>query len=179
MLSQRCIRSVINRSSIVPSTSTCISINTTAAAAAAVRYPSHQHQHQHTSASSYHTSSQLSQQAASPEAKKDPPKGYIRVSVDGTEVDIPNGYTVLQACEAVGITIPRFCYHDRLSVAGNCRMCLVEVEKSPKPVASCAMPAMPNMKIKTTTPQVHKAREGVMEFLLMNHPLDWYVHKLA
>lgn len=79
---------------------------------------------------------------------------------------------MLQACNAAGVEIPRFCYHQRLSIAGNCRMCLVEVEKSPKPVASCAMPAMPGMKIKTTTPLVKKAREGVMEFLLLNHPLD-------
>ncbi|CBI33579.3 unnamed protein product, partial [Vitis vinifera] len=80
--------------------------------------------------------------------------------------------TVLQACEVAGVDIPRFCYHSRLSIAGNCRMCLVEVEKSPKPVASCAMPALPGMKIKTSTPVAKKAREGVMEFLLMNHPLD-------
>jgi NADH dehydrogenase (ubiquinone) Fe-S protein 1 len=70
------------------------------------------------------------------------------------------------------VDVPRFCYHSRLSIAGNCRMCLVEVVKSPKPVASCAMPVMPNMEIKTTTPLVKKAREGVMEFLLINHPLD-------
>eukprot|EP00889_Picochlorum_renovo_P007573 jgi/Picre1/34603/NNA_002071.t1 len=75
-------------------------------------------------------------------------------------------------CEAGGVDIPRFCYHQRLSIAGNCRMCLVEVEKSPKPVASCAMPANPGMNIKTDTPLVKKAREGVMEFLLANHPLD-------
>jgi NADH-quinone oxidoreductase chain G len=85
---------------------------------------------------------------------------------------VEKGCTVLQACEEAGIHVPRFCYHDRLSIAGNCRMCLVEVEKSPKPVASCAMPAMPGMKISTNTPLVHKAREGVMEFLLANHPLD-------
>lgn len=96
----------------------------------------------------------------------------MKVNVDGKDVDVPKGVTVLQACEEAGVEIPRFCYHDRLSIAGNCRMCLVEVEKSPKPVASCAMPAMPGMKIKTTTPLVHKAREGVMEFLLANHPLD-------
>jgi NADH dehydrogenase (ubiquinone) Fe-S protein 1 len=87
-------------------------------------------------------------------------------------VKIPKGMTVLQACEVAGVDIPRFCYHSRLSIAGNCRMCLVEVEKSPKPVASCAMPALPGMKIKTDTPLAKKAREGVMEFLLMNHPLD-------
>ncbi len=82
------------------------------------------------------------------------------------------GTTVLQACEAAGKEIPRFCYHERLSIAGNCRMCLVEQEKAPKPIASCAMPAADNMVIKTDTPLVKKAREGVMEFLLINHPLD-------
>lgn len=96
----------------------------------------------------------------------------MKVIVNDEEIEIPNGATVLQACETAGVYIPRFCYHDRLSIAGNCRMCLVEVEKSPKPVASCAMPAMPGMNIKTDTTQVHRAREGVMEFLLQNHPLD-------
>ncbi|KAL6501392.1 hypothetical protein OROGR_026525 [Orobanche gracilis] len=101
------------------------------------------------------------------------PDDAIEVFVDGYPVKIPKGMTVLQACEIAGVDIPRFCYHDRLSIAGNCRMCLVEVEKSPKPVASCAMPALPDgMKIKTDTPLAKKAREGVMEFLLMNHPLD-------
>ncbi|XP_038893090.1 NADH dehydrogenase [ubiquinone] iron-sulfur protein 1, mitochondrial [Benincasa hispida] len=100
------------------------------------------------------------------------PEDAIEVFVDGYPVKIPKGMTVLQACEIAGIDIPRFCYHSRLSIAGNCRMCLVEVEKSPKPVASCAMPALPGMKIKTDTPLAKKAREGVMEFLLMNHPLD-------
>ncbi len=95
-----------------------------------------------------------------------------KVTVDGTEVEIAAGSTVLQACEAVGVEIPRFCYHERLSIAGNCRMCLVEVEKSPKPVASCAMPINEGMVIKTDTPMVHKARKGVMEMLLINHPLD-------
>ncbi|KAK4800272.1 hypothetical protein SAY86_020759 [Trapa natans] len=96
----------------------------------------------------------------------------LEVFVDGYPVKIPKGFTVLQACEVAGVDIPRFCYHSRLSIAGNCRMCLVEVEKSPKPVASCAMPALPGMKIKTDSPVAKKAREGVMEFLLMNHPLD-------
>ncbi|KAK1262829.1 hypothetical protein QJS04_geneDACA011993 [Acorus gramineus] len=100
------------------------------------------------------------------------PEDAIEVFVDGYPVKIPKGMTVLQACEVAGVDIPRFCYHSRLSIAGNCRMCLVEVEKSPKPVASCAMPALPGMKIKTNTPVAKKAREGVMEFLLMNHPLD-------
>jgi NADH dehydrogenase (ubiquinone) Fe-S protein 1 len=76
------------------------------------------------------------------------------------ETQVPRGVTVLQACEQAGVDVPRFCYHDRLSIAGNCRMCLVEVEKTPKPVASCAMPAMPDMKILTDTPMVSKAREG-------------------
>jgi NADH dehydrogenase (ubiquinone) Fe-S protein 1 len=96
----------------------------------------------------------------------------ITVTVDGESVQIPKGATVLHACDAAGIDVPRFCYHQRLSIAGNCRMCLVEVTKSPKPVASCAMPAMPGMEIKTTTELVKRAREGVMEFLLANHPLD-------
>ncbi|XP_077236009.1 NADH-ubiquinone dehydrogenase [Tasmannia lanceolata] len=100
------------------------------------------------------------------------PEDAIEVFVDGFPIKIPKGMTVLQACEVAGVDIPRFCYHSRLSIAGNCRMCLVEVEKSPKPVASCAMPALPGMKIKTNTPIAKKAREGVMEFLLMNHPLD-------
>lgn len=94
------------------------------------------------------------------------------VYVDGSEIEVQNGVTVMQACEQAGVDIPRFCYHQRLSIAGNCRMCLVEVEKAPKPVASCAAPIRPGMSIKTTTPQVKKAREGVMEFLLANHPLD-------
>jgi len=96
----------------------------------------------------------------------------IKVNVDGKDYDIVDGSTVMQACEEAGVDVPRFCYHDRLSIAGNCRMCLVEVVKSPKPVASCAMPATPGMKILTDTNLVKKAREGVMEFLLANHPLD-------
>ena len=95
-----------------------------------------------------------------------------KLTVDGVEVEVEEGMTVLQACEAAGAEIPRFCYHDRLSIAGNCRMCLVEMEKAPKPVASCAMPAGEGMVIHTNTPTVKKAREGVMEFLLINHPLD-------
>lgn len=95
-----------------------------------------------------------------------------KVTVDGIEVEVPNGASVLQACEAAGAEIPRFCYHERLSVAGNCRMCLVEVEKAPKPVASCAYPVMDGMKVFTDTAMVRNARRGVMEFLLINHPLD-------
>ncbi|HEY4136349.1 MAG TPA: NADH-quinone oxidoreductase subunit NuoG [Alphaproteobacteria bacterium] len=95
-----------------------------------------------------------------------------KVTIDGTEIEVPAGATVIQACEAAGVEIPRFCYHERLSIAGNCRMCLVEVEKSPKPVASCAMPVNEGMVVKTDTPMVLKARKGVMEMLLINHPLD-------
>jgi NADH-quinone oxidoreductase subunit G len=95
-----------------------------------------------------------------------------KLTVDGIEVEVPAGATVLQACEAAGVEVPRFCYHERLSIAGNCRMCLVEMEKAPKPVASCAMPAADGQVVLTTTPKVKKAREGVMEFLLINHPLD-------
>jgi NADH-quinone oxidoreductase subunit G len=95
-----------------------------------------------------------------------------KLTIDGVEVEVPAGTTVIQACEKIGVEIPRFCYHERLSIAGNCRMCLVEMEKSPKPIASCAMPVADGMVIKTDTPMVHKARKGVMEFLLINHPLD-------
>ena len=95
-----------------------------------------------------------------------------KLKVNDIEVEIDEGLTVLQACEKAGVEIPRFCYHEKLSIAGNCRMCLVEMEKSPKPVASCAMPAAEGMNIKTNTPFVEKARKGVMEFLLANHPLD-------
>ncbi|MFS0736407.1 NADH-quinone oxidoreductase subunit NuoG [Sphingomonas sp. 1P06PA] len=95
------------------------------------------------------------------------------LTVDGIEVEVPAGATVLQACEAAGKEIPRFCYHERLSIAGNCRMCLVEVKPGPpKPQASCALPAADKMEVFTTTEKVKKAREGVMEFLLINHPLD-------
>ncbi len=95
-----------------------------------------------------------------------------KIIVNNKEIEFEEGMTVLQACELAGAEIPRFCYHERLSIAGNCRMCLVEMEKSAKPIASCAMPATDGMKIKTNTPFVDKARKGVMEFLLANHPLD-------
>ena len=95
-----------------------------------------------------------------------------KLTVDGIEVEVPNGSAVIQACEQAGVEIPRFCYHERLSVAGNCRMCLVEIEKAPKPVASCAFPVADGMVVKTDTPMVRNARRGVMEFLLINHPLD-------
>src|ERR671911_1892817 len=103
-----------------------------------------------------------------------------KVKVDGIEIEVPAGATVLQACELAGKEIPRFCYHERLSIAGNCRMCLVEVKGGPKPVASCAWavrdcrpgPKGEPPEISTRSPMVKKAREGVMEFLLINHPLD-------
>src|SRR5688572_28336364 len=95
------------------------------------------------------------------------------VTVDGQEIEVPNGATVLQACELAGKEIPRFCYHERLSIAGNCRMCLVEVKPGPpKPQASCALPATEGQEIRTDSQMVKLAREGVMEFLLINHPLD-------
>ena len=103
-----------------------------------------------------------------------------KIIVDGEEIEVPNSYTLLQAAEAAGREIPRFCYHERLSVAGNCRMCLVELVGAPKPAASCAMNVRdmrggPNGEppaMNTLSPMVKKAREGVMEFLLINHPLD-------
>ncbi|GFY63968.1 NADH-ubiquinone oxidoreductase 75 kDa subunit, mitochondrial [Trichonephila inaurata madagascariensis] len=96
----------------------------------------------------------------------------LEVYIDDKLVLVDPGTTVLQAAAMVGVEIPRFCYHERLSIAGNCRMCLVEVEKSPKPVAACAMPVMNGWKVKTNSDMTRKAREGVMEFLLINHPLD-------
>ena len=95
-----------------------------------------------------------------------------KILINGKEIEFEKGMTVLQACELADVEIPRFCYHEKLSIAGNCRMCLVEMEKSPKPIASCAMPAAEGMNIKTNTTLVEKARKGVMEFLLANHPLD-------
>ena len=96
----------------------------------------------------------------------------LKLKVNDIDVEVEEGLTVIQACEKAGVEIPRFCYHEKLSIAGNCRMCLVEIEKSPKPVASCAMPAAEGMIIKTNTPNIEKSRKGVMEFLLANHPLD-------
>ena len=96
----------------------------------------------------------------------------LKLKVNDTEIEVEEGLTVLQACEKAGVEIPRFCYHEKLSIAGNCRMCLVEMDKSPKPIASCAMPAADGMVIRTNTPKIEKSRKGVMEFLLANHPLD-------
>jgi NADH dehydrogenase (ubiquinone) Fe-S protein 1 len=108
----------------------------------------------------------------SKKVKKGDVSYMVTVFIDGHQVNVEKGSTILQACANIGIEIPRFCYHERLSIAGNCRMCLVEVEKSAKPVASCAMPVMEGMKVYTNTNLVKKAREGVLEFLLINHPLD-------
>lgn len=99
-------------------------------------------------------------------------KQIIYLTINNISVYVPVGTTVMQASEKLGIVIPRFCYHDLLEVAGNCRMCLVEVEKSPKPQASCGLPVSNNIRIFTNTPLVKKARESVLEFLLVNHPLD-------
>jgi NADH-quinone oxidoreductase subunit G len=99
-------------------------------------------------------------------------KGMPKVIVDGKEIAVEDGMTVMQACELAGAEIPRFCYHEKLAIAGNCRMCLVEVEKAPKPVASCAQPIMDGMVIHTNSEKVKRAREGVLEFMLINHPLD-------
>lgn len=97
----------------------------------------------------------------------------VKVTINSKECEVEQGFTIIQACEVAGIEIPRFCYHERLAIAGNCRMCLVEVEGGPtKPVASCAMPVAEGMVIHTDTTKVRKAREGVLEFLLVNHPLD-------
>ena len=96
----------------------------------------------------------------------------VKLSINNKIVEVDNGITILQACEEVGVEIPRFCYHEKLSIAGNCRMCLVEMENSAKPVASCAMPVADGMKIFTNSKKVENARKGVMEFLLINHPLD-------
>lgn len=100
------------------------------------------------------------------------PVEFIRIFIDGQEVFVSQQATVFQACEQAGVVLPRFCYEDRLSVAGNCRMCLVEIEKSPKPQVSCAFPVIEGIKVFTKTPLVKKARESVLEFLLLNHPLD-------
>ncbi|KAL4761693.1 putative NADH-ubiquinone oxidoreductase, subunit G [Aspergillus foveolatus] len=101
-----------------------------------------------------------------------PRSAEVELTIDGKKVSVEAGSALIQACEKAGATIPRYCYHEKLMIAGNCRMCLVEVERAPKPVASCAWPVQPGMNVKTDSPLVHKAREGVMEFLLANHPLD-------
>lgn len=117
------------------------------------------------------TTNQTDKSAAQSEPKQDP--NLVEIFIDDKKLLVEKGITILEAAALAGVEIPRFCYHERLSIAGNCRMCLVEVEKSVKPVASCAMPVMmPGMRVKTNSDYAKKAREGVMEFLLKNHPLD-------
>lgn len=96
----------------------------------------------------------------------------MRIFINNLSVWVKSGSSVLQACEAAGEEVPRFCYHEKLHIAGNCRMCLVEVGNAPKPQVSCALPFLPNMSVFTNSALVKKAREGVMEFILLNHPLD-------
>ncbi|KAJ9258685.1 hypothetical protein DTO207G8_1388 [Paecilomyces variotii] len=105
-------------------------------------------------------------------ASTTPRAAEVEITIDGKKVSVEAGSALIQACEKAGATIPRYCYHEKLMIAGNCRMCLVEVERAPKPVASCAWPVQPGMVVHTNSPLAHKAREGVMEFLLANHPLD-------
>ena len=97
---------------------------------------------------------------------------FIKCKINNINIFVPSNSTVLEACLSLGVDLPRFCYHHRLSVAGNCRMCLVEIEKAPKPLASCALPVANNMSIFIDTPMVQKARENVIEALLLYHPLD-------
>jgi NADH dehydrogenase/NADH:ubiquinone oxidoreductase subunit G len=96
----------------------------------------------------------------------------IFVYVNDFPIKVSSKITLIEACDSAGFEIPRFCYHSLLNIAGNCRICLVEIEKSPKPQASCALPVAPNIRVYTSTPLVRKAQEGVIEFLLINHPLD-------
>ena len=96
----------------------------------------------------------------------------IKIEVDGQELEAQPGEMLIQVTDRNGIYIPRFCYHDKLSVAANCRMCLVEVERAPKPMPACATPVMDGMKVMTRSKLAIEAQKGTMEFLLINHPLD-------
>src|SRR2546427_10808388 len=96
----------------------------------------------------------------------------LNLEIDGRKVEVTPGSTVMDAANALDIYIPHFCYHKKLSIAANCRMCLVQVEKAPKPAPACATPAAEGMKVWTQSAQAKKAQQGVMEFLLINHPLD-------
>src|SRR5574339_832306 len=95
-----------------------------------------------------------------------------KLLVDGREVEVPNGATVMDAANKLGIYVPHFCYHKKLSIAANCRMCLVEIEKAPKPMPACATPVTQGMIVRTRSEKALKAQQSVMEFLLINHPLD-------
>src|SRR5579872_4775270 len=96
----------------------------------------------------------------------------IEIEIDGKTIQAEQGAMIIEVTDLHGINIPRFCYHSKLSIAANCRMCLVEVEKSPKPLPACATPVAPGMKILTKSPKALAAQKAVMEFLLINHPLD-------
>ena len=96
----------------------------------------------------------------------------LKIEIDGREVEVPHGSTVMDATNKLGIYVPHFCYHKKLSIAANCRMCLVEVEKAPKPLPACATPVAEGMKVRTASQVAKTAQNGVMEFLLINHPLD-------
>ena len=96
----------------------------------------------------------------------------INIEIDGTAVQVPAGSSVMDAANRIGVYIPHFCYHKKLSIAANCRMCLVQVEKAPKPLPACATPVSEGMKVQTHSEQAVTAQKGVMEFLLINHPLD-------
>ena len=96
----------------------------------------------------------------------------LHIEIDGQQVEVPEGSTVMDAADKLGIYIPRFCYHRKLSVAANCRMCLVDVEKAPKPLPACATPVTDGMKVASSSDKAKRAQQGVMEFLLINHPLD-------
>ena len=96
----------------------------------------------------------------------------VSVTIDNINIKVQKNSTILEACDFAGIIVPRFCFHEKLNIAGNCRMCIVEIEKFPKPVSSCTMNVSEGMSIFTKTPLVQKAQESVLEFLLINHPLD-------
>ena len=103
----------------------------------------------------------------------------VKLTIDGTEIEVEDGITVLQACEIAGAEIPRFCYHERLSIAGNCRMCLVEAEKMPTLMTACTMDVASDMVVNTLGDKVEKAQKGVLEYPLLNHPLDCPVCDLS
>ncbi|MGH8686963.1 MAG: 2Fe-2S iron-sulfur cluster-binding protein, partial [Burkholderiales bacterium] len=95
-----------------------------------------------------------------------------KLEIDGKPIEVAHGTTVIEAAKRLDIYVPHFCYHSKLSIAANCRMCLVEIEKAPKPLPACATPVTEGMKVWTHSPEAKKAQNGVMEFLLINHPLD-------
>src|SRR5712672_2270222 len=101
-----------------------------------------------------------------------PPEPMPKITIDGIETEVQNGATVMDAANQLGIYVPHFCYHKKLTIAANCRMCLVDVEKAPKPMPACATPVTAGMIVRTASPKAITAQKGVMEFLLINHPLD-------